>query len=96
MVQQSYFSSSTPVARVSQLAIHLDRDVNDKGLVLDRHQHLNALWLTSDNGLNFDQWMSQQCGIDPSQIRASSAQLIRYSKSFSCWCRQFIDRIGTN
>ena len=75
------FLSSTPVARVSQLAIHLDRDVNDKGLVLDRHQHLNALWLTSDNGLNFDQWMSQQCGIDPSQIRASSAQLFDNQKA---------------
>ena len=75
------FTSSTPVARISQLAIHLDRDVNDKGLVLDRHQHLNALWLTSDNSLNFDQWMSQQCCIDPSQIRASSAQLFDTQKA---------------
>ena len=75
------FTSSRPVARISQLAIHLDRDVNDKGLVLDRHQHLNALWLTSDNGLNFDQWMSQQCGIDPSQIVASSAQLFDIHKA---------------
>ena len=75
------FTSSRPVARISQLAIHLDRDVNDKGLVLDRHQHLNALWLTSDNGLNFDQWMSQQCGIDPSQIVASSAQLFDIQKA---------------
>jgi len=75
------FTSSTPIARISQLAIHLDRDVNDKGLVLDRHQHLNALWLTSDNGLNFDQWMSQQCGIDPSQIIASSAQLFDIQKA---------------
>ena len=69
------FSSPTPVARISQLAIHLDRDVNDKGLVLDRHQHLNALWLTSNTEQSFDQWMSEQCGIDQSQIRASSAQL---------------------
>ena len=75
------FTSSRPVARISQLAIHLDRDVNDKGLVLDRHQHLNALWLTSDNGLNFDQWMSQQCGIEPSQIVASSAQLFDIQKA---------------
>ena len=75
------FTSSRPVARISQLAIHLDRDVNDKGLVLDRHQHLNALWLTSDNGLNFDQWMSQQCGMEPSQIVASSAQLFDIQKA---------------
>src|SRR6185436_4341191 len=30
--------------RVPQLAIHLDRDVNDRGLVLDRQQHLAPVW----------------------------------------------------
>lgn len=29
-----------PICRVAQLAIHLDRDVNDKGLVLNRQEHL--------------------------------------------------------
>ena len=69
------FTSDLPVARISQLAIHLDRDVNDKGLVLDRHQHLNALWLTSDGGQDFDQWLAKTCGVNQSDIRASSAQL---------------------
>lgn len=32
--------STAPIARVPQLAVHLDRDVNDKGLVLDRQNHL--------------------------------------------------------
>lgn len=68
------FSSDQPVARISQLAIHLDRDVNDKGLVLDRHQHLNALWLTQDKHNSFDQWLAKQCNTNPSQIRASSSQ----------------------
>ena len=27
-----------------QLAIHLDRDVNERGLVLDRQQHLRPVW----------------------------------------------------
>lgn len=75
------FKSNAPVARISQLAIHLDRDVNDKGLVLDRHQHMNALWLNSDSDLSFDQWMSQQCGIDESQIGARSAQLFDIQKA---------------
>ncbi len=29
-----------PIARVAQLAIHLDRDVNERGLVLDKQLHL--------------------------------------------------------
>jgi aspartyl aminopeptidase len=69
------FSSNTAAARISQLAIHLDRDVNDKGLVLDRHQHLNALWFTSENHADFDQWIAEKCGINLSQIVASSCQL---------------------
>ena len=77
----SLFTSDLPVARISQLAIHLDRDVNDKGLVLDRHQHLNALWLTSDGGKDFDNWLAKTCGVKQSDIRAISAQLFDTQKA---------------
>jgi aspartyl aminopeptidase len=33
-----------PLARVPQLAIHLDRDVNERGLVLDKQLHLTPVW----------------------------------------------------
>ncbi len=33
-----------PLLRIPQLAIHLDRDVNKKGLVLNRQQHLSAVY----------------------------------------------------
>ncbi len=33
-------SIDKPIARVPQLAIHLDREVNERGLVLDRQNHL--------------------------------------------------------
>ncbi len=33
-----------PIARVPQLAIHLDREVNDKGLVLNKQEHLAPIW----------------------------------------------------
>jgi aspartyl aminopeptidase len=33
-----------PLLRVPQLAIHLDRNVNDQGLVLDRQRHLQPVW----------------------------------------------------
>jgi aspartyl aminopeptidase len=32
-----------PLARVAQLAIHLDRDVNEKGVVLDKQLHLTPI-----------------------------------------------------
>ena len=34
------------IARVPQLAIHLDREVNEHGLVLDRQAHLTPVWAT--------------------------------------------------
>lgn len=37
-----------PVARLPQLAIHLDRDVVDRGLVLDRQAHLSPVWGLGD------------------------------------------------
>ncbi|HET9648375.1 MAG TPA: M18 family aminopeptidase [Microlunatus sp.] len=33
-----------PILRIPQLAIHLDRAVNDEGLRLDKQQHLTPLW----------------------------------------------------
>ena len=34
----------SPVARIPQLAIHLDREVNQSGLLLNPQQHLQPLW----------------------------------------------------
>ena len=36
-----------PLARIPQLAIHLDREVNEKGLVLNRQTHMRPVWSTS-------------------------------------------------
>ncbi len=40
----SLLNVAEPVARVPQLAVHLDRDVNGGGLVLDTQQHLTPVW----------------------------------------------------
>jgi len=59
-----------PIARVPQLAIHLDRDVNERGLVLDRQAHLTPVWAT-DFDVPFAEWLATQAadrvadGIEP-------------------------------
>ncbi len=51
------------VARIPQLAIHLDRDVNERGLILDRHSHLTPVWgVGSPVAGEFSAWVAQQIG----------------------------------
>ena len=54
-----------PVARVPQLAIHLDRGVNDNGLKLDAQQHVHPVWGsgTSTPG-EFAEWLADAADID--------------------------------
>ena len=60
-----------PLARVTQLAIHLDREVNDK-LTLDRQLHLAPLWghgRASDGELVA--YVAERSGVSPSSVVAS-------------------------
>jgi aspartyl aminopeptidase len=52
-----------PIARVPQLAIHLDREVNERGLVLDRQAHLAPVWAT-DDAIEFGDWLAEAAGAD--------------------------------
>ena len=56
----SLLNVAEPVARVPQLAVHLDRDVNGIGLTLDAQQHLTPVWGvgTSTNG-EFASWVRE-------------------------------------
>lgn len=57
------------VCRVPQLAIHLDREVNDRGLVLDKQQHLTPIWGTgtSTQG-DFRAWLADQIDVDATVV----------------------------
>ena len=58
-----------PIARIPQLAIHLDRDVNERGLILDKHSHLTPVWgVGSPAAGEFNAWVAQQAGVKPSDI----------------------------
>lgn len=65
------FNVAAPLARVPQLAIHLDRDVNDRGVVLDKHQHLTPIWGLGTH--RFSEWLTDVSGI--SAIAAFDAHL---------------------
>jgi len=56
---------SEPVARVPQLAVHLDADVNSKGLTLDRQQHLKPIWgVGISSPGEFASWIATKAGLD--------------------------------
>lgn len=70
----SLFDSHDPIARISQLAIHLDRDVNDRGLLIDRHRHLIATWSTAASPTTFARWLA---ALEPSRdIVSFEARLV--------------------
>ena len=58
-----------PIARIPQLAIHLDRDVNERGLILDKHSHLTPVWgVGSASAGEFNAWVAGQVGTTASEI----------------------------
>jgi aspartyl aminopeptidase len=56
----------TPIARIPQLAIHLDRDVNTSGLVLNPQQHLSPIWAI-DSG-DFHSFVASLLDVTTDQI----------------------------
>jgi aspartyl aminopeptidase len=59
------------VCRVPQLAIHLDRDVNERGLILDKQQHLTPVWGSgSPRAGEFSEWLAGRLGASTSDISA--------------------------
>ena len=65
-----------PVARVAQLAIHLDRDVNEKGLVLDRQTHmLPLIGLGTAEPGSFQEWLAGEVQVAASDIAAADLML---------------------
>jgi aspartyl aminopeptidase len=68
------FCSPTPIARISQLAIHLDREVNERGLILDKQLHLSAAWATGEKSLDFVPWVASQVDSKPNDIISVDAQ----------------------
>ena len=53
-----------PIARVPQLAVHLDRGVNAEGLKLDPQQHLTPVWgVGTGHQGEFASWIAERAGL---------------------------------
>jgi aspartyl aminopeptidase len=60
-----------PVLRIPQLAIHLDRDINERGLLLDRQLHLTPVWsVGAPEPGGFARFLADEMQIDADRIAA--------------------------
>ena len=58
-----------PLARVPQLAIHLDRDVNERGVQLDKQQHMTPIWgLGATSEGDFAHWVADRLSVVATEI----------------------------
>lgn len=56
-----------PIARVAQLAIHLDREVNERGLILNKETHMRPLW-SLDQNRGFGAWLAGELGVAEADV----------------------------
>src|SRR5215470_1833436 len=64
-----------PLLRVPQLAIHLDREVNDKGLVLNRQDHLAPVLGLASSGASLARLIAEAAGVAADRVVASDLML---------------------
>ena len=74
-------STDGAVARIPQLAIHLDRDVNERGLQLDKQQHIRPIWSTEHRITSFESFLASEFSLIEDDIAAWSCQLFDVQKA---------------
>lgn len=97
--EEVLFHHSQPIARVPQLAIHLDREIGERGLQLDKFQHTSPVWGT--HAPMFLDWLAQETGVQriasfdahlfditPASVLGVDGSLLasgRLDNQLSCW-----------
>ncbi|MGB1682223.1 MAG: M18 family aminopeptidase [Acidimicrobiales bacterium] len=73
-VEMHEFRVDRPLLRIPQLAIHLDRGVNENGLVLNKQRHLAPMWGLG-SAPEFRAFVAGEVGADPEAILAWDAMV---------------------
>jgi aspartyl aminopeptidase len=67
--QERLFLIGHPVLKVPQLAIHLHREINTNGLLLNKQVHMQPIWGLGQAGeKGFRDWLGEELDVDPSSI----------------------------
>ena len=68
-VEARLFRDDRPLLRVPQLAIHLDREISERGLLLNRQQHLIPVWgLGPSTEGDFAAWLAEQVAVSDADV----------------------------
>jgi aspartyl aminopeptidase len=68
-LQQRIFRIDRPILRVPQLAIHLDREIGEKGLRLNKQKHLVPIWgLDDGTERGFRDLLAEELGVEGDTI----------------------------
>ena len=67
-VEPRLFRIDRPLLRVPQLAIHLDRDVNDKGLALNRQEHLAPVLGLAEGAEGLTALVARELSVDTDRV----------------------------
>lgn len=62
-VDERLLKVDEPLLRIPQLAVHLDRDVNDKGVQLNRQEHLSPVWGLGATAGDFAGFLASRLGV---------------------------------
>jgi len=70
-IKENLVQINEPLAKIPQLAIHLNRSVNENGLILNPQQHLRPIWNdTSSDTTDLIDFISAESGIDRQSIQS--------------------------
>ncbi len=62
------FQDDRPILRLPQLAIHLDGDLREKGLRLNKQRHMSPVWGVGPTGPSFSEYLASQVKVDAGDV----------------------------